>query len=329
MTIIYREQDASLDPLLGKLVGVVGFGTPGRMAAMTLRDSGINVVVSGPLQELEAAQADGFATEQLTAVALHAEILMMMLPDEVMTPIYMNAIAPNLRRNTTLVFGSAYNLAFGFIEAPPFVDVGLIAPRTVGGAIKPPFSTEERFYSFVAVAQDASRHAWETILALALALGTLRDGAIEVSIEQEAQLNLFVQQVIVPILHSTMLTAAQLLVKAGYPAEAVFTDLYLSGKFYDFLRQTAQTGLLPTLERMSLGGQYGALTRFSRFDEGKVERLMEITLDEIRSGDFAQEWSREYADGLPRLQSLLKQQKAHELWDYEAQTLDLLGLFDE
>lgn len=324
MTIIYREEDATLEPLLNKLVGVVGYGDLGRPAALALRDSGVNVLVSGNLQEIQAAQADGFPTEQLTGVALHAEILMLFVPDEVMTPIYMSTIAPNLRRGTTLVFGSAYNLAYGFIEPPPFVDVGLIAPRTVGGMIRPRFSTDEAFFSFVAVAQDASGHSWEMILALALALGSLRDGAMEVSVEQEAQINAFIQQVIVPILYNTMVMAGQVLLKAGYPPEAVLSDLYLSGKAHDFLRQAARGGLLPTLERMSIGGQYGAVSRFSRFEDGKLERLMEITLDEIRSGDFAQEWSREFADGLPRLQALLKQHKSRDLWDFEAQTLDLL-----
>ena len=96
---------------------------------------------------------------------------MLMVPDERMPQIYLEQISPNLGRNHTLIFSSSYNIAFGFIEAPSFIDVGLIAPRTMGVAVRQRYLEEQGFFSFVAVGQDASGNAWQTVLALAKAVG--------------------------------------------------------------------------------------------------------------------------------------------------------------
>jgi ketol-acid reductoisomerase len=223
-----------------------------------------------------------------------------------------------------LIFASAYNVAFGYIEAPPFVDVGLIAPRTFGAAVRERYQAGSGFFSCVAIGQDATGHAWYTLLAVAKAIGTLKAGAIEVSIEQEVELDMFFQQAILPAFHHIIHTAANLLIHMGYPPEAVFADLYISGEFTDYLNRAAYFGLLPTLRLTSLVSQYGATSRQERFNDLKMERLMEITLEEIRSGDFAQEWSKEYADGYPRLKKLLKAQENMEMWEMEQQALDFL-----
>ena len=132
------------------------------------------------------------------------------------------------------------------------------------------------------------------------------------------------QQAILPAFHHIIHTAANLLIHMGYPPEAVFADLYISGEFTDYLNRAAYFGLLPTLRLTSLVSQYGATSRQERFNDLKLERLMEITLEEIRSGDFAKEWSKEYADGYPRLKKLLKAQENKEMWEMEQQALDFL-----
>ncbi len=324
MTVIYHEEDGNLDDLAGKTVGVIGYGDLGMPIALNLHDSNVRVIVTGSADEQVASSRDGFSVATLAAITRQADIIMLMLPDEIMSEVYMTYVSPNLKRGDTLVFSSAYNVAFGFIEAPPFVDVGLIAPRTLGGNLRERYIAGEGVQSFVAVGQDASGHTWQTILALARALGALRAGAVEVSIEQEAEINLFIQQAIIPAVYNIMMTAAQLLLKTGYPPEAVLPDLYLAGKFSDYMQKAAQEGLMHALEMLNLSGQYGAYSRMNRFNEIKLERLMEITLEEIRSGDFAQEWKREFTDGYPRLKNLRKQQQGVNLWELEEQTLDLL-----
>jgi ketol-acid reductoisomerase len=132
------------------------------------------------------------------------------------------------------------------------------------------------------------------------------------------------QQAILPIFHQAVMVAAQLLMQAGYPPEAVFTELYLSGETSDFLRQAATQGIMSALKLNSLTAQYGTLSRHDRFNDLKLERLMEQTLEEIRTGKFAQEWAKEFSADYPRLRHLLKQREKLDMWELEQQTLELL-----
>jgi ketol-acid reductoisomerase len=325
MATIYREADANVNVLSGKTVGIVGFGNLGRPVANNLRDSGIRVLIG--LREDETrdhARDDGFEPQDIEKVIPRCHILMLFLPDEVAPEVYLERISPYLQRGHQLVFASGYNIAFGFVEPPPFVDVGMIAPRTIGAAVRSRFLDGSGFYSFIGVGQDATGSALETLLALAQAMGSLKAGAIEMSMEHESQLDLFVQQAILPAFHHVMTTAAGVLLELGYPPEAVMLDLIISGEFTDYLSRASQMGLLHALRLSSLTGQYGIFSRLHRFKELKLEGMMEATLDEIRQGDFAIEWSREYEQGYPRLTSLLKAQEQQFLYALEQGALERL-----
>lgn len=327
MSMVYQEMDGDLETLAGKQVGVIGYGNLGRPIALNMRDSGVDVVVSeSDPQRRIIAENEGFPLAATSQLVKDVRIIMLLVPDERMPQIYLEDVSPNLVRGHTLIFGSAYNVAFGFIEAPPFVDVGLIAPRTLGVAVRERYLADRGFFSFLAVGQDASGQAWPMVLALAKAVGSLRDdaGGIEIAFEREAELDLFIQQAVMPMLHHVFVTAAQTLMEAGYPPEAAFSDLYLSGELEDFLKRVAEEGLFPTMRLASLTGQYGTFSRMDRFSDLKLNRLMEVTLEEIRSGAFAKEWAKEYGDGYHRLRKLLRSQSELELWDMEQQALDML-----
>ena len=325
MTVIYHEDDASLNMLSGKTVGIIGYGNLGRPVANNLRDTGLKLLIGVRQDETrEQARRDGFEPEDIPDIIHQCHILMLMLPDEVLPEVYLGTVSPSLQRGHLLVFASGYNVAFGYVEAPPFVDVGMIAPRTIGAAVRSRYLDGRGFYSFVGVGQDATGTAWDSLLALAKAMGSLRAGAIEITMEQEAQLDLFVQQAVLPAYHHIMTTAAKVLLNMGYPPEATMMDLYISGEFTDYLSRAAQRGLLHALRLSSLTGQYGIFSRLERFQELKLEGLMEATLDEIRNGDFSKEWAREYEDGYPRLGSLLREQEKLDLWKLEQQTAELL-----
>ncbi|MGB7339005.1 MAG: NAD(P)-binding domain-containing protein [Phototrophicaceae bacterium] len=325
MTVVYYEEDGDIEFLRDKLIGVIGYGSLGRPIAMNLSDSGLKIMVGQRPEESAAIlQADGIPHNTIEAVANAATVILMMLPDEVMPQVYLESVAPYLKKGDTLIFASGYNVAFGYIEPPPFVDVGMIAPRTIGAAVRDKYITGEGFYSFVAAAQDATGNIWQTILALAAGIGSLWAGALEITIEQEAELDLFIQQAVLPSFHNMMVTAANVLLSNGYPPEAAMMDLYISGEFTDYLERASESGLLHAFRLSSLTGQFGIFSRLERFNELKLERLMEITLDEIRNGDFSQEWAREYADGYPRLRRLLKKQEEMDLWELEQQTIELL-----
>lgn len=323
MTIIYHDEHGDLAQLTGKQVGIVGYGNMGRPAALNLRDSGIRVIITDPSPDKQfLAAEEGFPVVDMAQLAKQVDIILPLVRDEAMPKIYLDTISPHLRRGHVLIFSSAYNITFGFIEPPSFVDVGLVSARTVGAAVRERFVSGEGYASFVAVAQDASRSAWPLVLAVARAMGALRGGAVEIRFEQEAELDLFMQQAILPVFHQAIITAAQLLMERGYSPEAVFTELYLSGETSDYLRQAALTGMTQALGLQSLTAQYGTLSRFDRFNDLKLERMMEITLDEIRSGRFAQEWAREYNADYPRLRALLRSRASLDLWELEQQTIE-------
>ncbi len=330
MPFIYHEDDGDMDDLAGRQVSLIGYGHLGRPMALNLRDSGVAVVVGTRGEDSrEQARADGFEATTIEDAVRRGQIIFMLLPDEVMPPFYLEQVSPYLQRDDMLVFGSAYNIAFGFIEAPAFVDVGLLAPRLTGAAVRERYASGAGYCSFVSIGQDASGQAWRRLLGLARAAGALRGGAIEVSFEQETELDLFAQQVVMPIMQHVIQKAAQLLISRGYPPEAVLTELYLSGEFAHYLQQAEQVGLLPALKQTSLTSQYGTFSRLDRFNDLKLERLMEVTLDEIHNGRFAQEWVKEAADGYRRLNHLAKSQEDLELFELEQQALDLLGRSDE
>lgn len=326
MTVIYREEDGDLGLLDGKTVGVIGYGNLGRPIALNLHDSGVQVTVGTRSAESRAAaEEDGLTSKTIQDVVKSSDILLMMLPDEVMPTFYLEQVSPHLRRGHMLVFSSAYNLTFRFIEPPPFVDIGLIAPRSQAVTVRESYEAGEGFVSFVSIAQDASGNAWPLLLALTKAVGSLRAGAVEVSFERETELDLFMQQAIMPALHHLMTTAANLLLARGYPTEAVFAELYLSGEFSNYFKLAAEQGMLNTLRNTPLTNQYGTYSRLERFNDLKLERLMEVTLDEIHSGEFSREWAKEFLDGCRRLNIFYKNQESLELWELEQQTLELFG----
>ncbi len=325
MTVVYKEADADPRFLRDRRIAIIGYGNLGRSFALNLRDSGIPIIVgNAPDKYAALAKNDGFTVASIEQAAKDANLLLLLLPDEVMPQIYLTSIAPSLKTGDSLVFASGYNVAFGFIEPPSYVDASLIAPRQLGIAVRDGFVNGLGFPCYVAVAQDHSGQAWGYVLALALAVGALRQGAIEVSFNQEVELDLFMQQAVLPAIHHSLLAAVDVLVAEGYPPEVVLTELYLSSELGAILTRAAVTGWVQALRRMSATAQYGILSRTVHFQEMKIRRQMETILDDIRRGSFAQEWSSEFQDGYPRMQQIRRRFENSAMWRYEKDVLAIL-----
>jgi ketol-acid reductoisomerase len=325
MTVVYTEADADLDALAGRALALIGYREMGRAVALNLRDSGLELIV-GEANELRAARAreDGFEVLPPGEAAWRANFKLLTEPDEAIADAYLAHISPNLKQGDTLAFISGYAIAFGFIEPPPFVDAVMIAPRTLGADLRHAYLEGKGFLSFVAVGQDSSGQAWPRLLALALAMGALRAGALELTFQQQAELDLFIEQALLPALHHLLSTAADILVKEGYPPEAALLDLYVSGELGETISSAAQIGMMGLLARFSLTRQYGMLSRLDRYADSKLRQQMELALDEIRTGKFAQEWAAEYNNGYPRLDTLRTKRSAMALWKLERQAILLM-----
>lgn len=322
---MFHNSDADVSVLAGRRVAVIGYGNLGRPFALNLRDSGVPLTIGVTFEDaIKAARADGFQTMPIKDAAQQADILLMLLPDEVMSEVYSQEISPSLKVNDVLAFASGYTVAFGYVEPPPFVDTVLIAPRTIGAGVREGFQNGEGFLSFLAVEQDASGQAWPITLGLAQALGALGSGALELTFRQEAELDLFIQQAFLPALHNLLINAADVLVNEGYPPDAALLDLYMSGEIGYSLNKAAQQGFMDTLRMYSLTAQYGMLSRAERFADPRMRRQMENTLDDIRTGKFAEEWSTEYANGYPRLDQLRRKREKLSLWEMEQQLIAAL-----
>lgn len=325
MSIIYHETDANLDHLAQRQVALIGYGNLGRALALNLRDSGLNLIIGNQQDHYaDLANNDGFEVFSIAQAVQQADTIFMIIPDEAMPQTYLQFVAPYLRTGDMLIFASGYNIVFGYIEPPGYVDIALIAPRTLGVGVRDGYLTRLGFPCFVAVGQDSSGRTWEYLLALALASGALQQGALEVSFNQEVELDLFAQQTVVPALHAILQAAMQALMREGYPPEAILTELYLSGELGLLLSRASTSGFSNALKMMSPTAQYGILSRTSQFEENKMARLMEQILDNIRAGKFAQEWTDEFKDGYPRSKQLLDKFGDSDLWQYERDTLDSL-----
>jgi ketol-acid reductoisomerase len=325
MAVIYHDSDADLALLMNKRIAVLGYGNMGRPLALNLRDSAFPVLIGNQDDDYrERAYHDGFEVTSIVEAVRRSDLLLVMLPDEIAPQVYLTDIAPALQDNDTLLFASGYNVAFGFIEPPPFVDVVLVAPQSVGQRVREGYLDGRGFPSFVAVGQDASGTAWNRLLAIAKALGALHHGAVELTFQQEAELDLFMQQAILPALHTLLQTACEVLNREGFPPEAVSTSLYLSGELGYIVSKWAESGVIASLGLHSQTAQYGMLSRLERFKEVKFARQMESILDSIRRGSFAQEWAAEYADGYPRLDALRRQLENAPVWKQEKVTLSRL-----
>lgn len=322
---MFHHTDADVSVLAGRRVAVIGYGNLGRPFANNLRDSGVPLTVGVTFDDaVQAARADGFQVMPIKDAAQQADILLMLLPDEVMPEVYSRDISPTLKVNDALVFASGYTVAFGYVEPPPFVDTVLIAPRTISAGVREGFQRGTGFLSFLAVEQDASGQAWPLTLGIAQALGALTAGALELTFKQEAELDLFVQQAFLPALHNLLINAADVLVSEGYPPEAALLDLYMSGEIGYSLNKAAQQGFMDTLRMYSLTAQYGILSRAERFADPRLRRQMENALEDIRTGKFAEEWSAEYANGYPRLDQLRRKREKLSLWEMEQQLIAAL-----
>lgn len=292
---IYFSEDSDLTPLNGKIIAVLGYGNQGRAQALNLRDSKLNIII-GNREDADKTNAiqDGFAVYDISTSVMKADIIFILLPDEIIPKIFKELINPNLKQGAVINFASGYNIAFNLIKPPDFVDVIMIAPKMIGVGVRERFLKDEGFYSFVCVHQNSTGNAKKILLALAKAIGTLKKCAIELTMKQEAILDLYNEQAFGPAFGRVLLSSIEILIDKGLPPEAVLCEMYLSEEMAYTYRKMAQIGLVNQTQFHSNTSQYGAMSRGIRYFDfkRKLEHEFEKTYEEIESGKFAKEWQK-------------------------------------
>lgn len=315
MTTIYKDADADLRALAGRRLAVIGYGNQGRAQALNLRDSGIRDLVIGsdkPSAD-HPAHRDGFTVCRVAEAVQQADIVFLLVPDEVMPAVYRESVEPHLKAGTTLVFASGYNITFNRIQPPPSVDVVMLAPRMIGEGVRERFTRQEGYPAFVAVHQDATGRALPTVLALAKGIGATRQGAIAATFKDETMLDLLAEQAIWPLILAVMTEAFKLQTEKGHPVEASLIELYLSREPAYMLEKMAEIGLFRQMPFHSHTSQYGQLSRLETLDRTFIRHTLEQAYAHIESGRFAEEWTREQAAGMPEYRRLIRQALESEI----------------
>jgi ketol-acid reductoisomerase len=318
VTTIYYEQDADPEVLSGRTIAVIGYGNQGRSWALNLRDSGLQPLVCVRRDATrDQAVEDGFDVHKI-ADADQADVICLLVPDDVV-PLLELRPGPG----SCVVVASGYTLAFGRLEPPG--DAGLVAPRMLGPEVRLCYQEGVGFITAVGVHRDVSGRALDTVLAVARAIGGLKQGAIELTAMQEAVLDLGVEQVLSPALTAVNGAFVQTMLQRGIPLEAIVTELVLSGEVERTYRLLREVGYAAQSEFHSPTSQYGQLTRRGRFDHLDFLPTMGTLTDDIESGRFADEWDAERDSGYPTLTKLKDEHAGPAVRQFEADLRRRLG----
>jgi ketol-acid reductoisomerase len=294
----FYEKDASLAPLQGKTIAIIGYGSQGHAHALNLRDSGLNIVVGLPAtsKSIDKAKAAGLAVHSVSDAAGIADFVMLLVPDHLQGEIYRNDIAQHMTKGKTLMFAHGFNIHFNEIKPPADIDVSMVAPKAPGHRVREVFVEGSGVPAIVAVAQDASGKAFENALAYAYGLGCLRAGAIETTFKEETESDLFGEQAVLCGGVSELIRAGfETLTEAGYAPEiAYFECLHELKLIVDLIYEG---GLGYMRYSISDTAEYGDYTRGTRIITDATRAEMKKILSEIQQGEFARTWLQENRTG--------------------------------
>ncbi len=312
MAKIYYDGDADLGAIKTKKIGVIGYGSQGNAHANNLRDSGCQVLVAEAVGSpgWENANRDGFSVATTDKVAEEADMMIMLVPDNLHPLVYREYVEKAMRPGKTLMFAHGFNIHYGQI-APPFnIDVSMIAPKGPGHMVRRLYTEGLGTPALVAVHQDASGKALQNALAYAKGMGSTRAGVLETTFAEETETDLFGEQAVLCGGVTAMIkNAFDTLVDAGYQPEIAYFEVCHELKLIVDL--IYQGGFAYMRNVVSDTAEYGDYTRGPRVIDSLVREEMELILDEIRDGSFALEWILENQAGRPRYNTLKRVEANH------------------
>lgn len=311
MANIYYDEDASLDYLKDKTVAIIGYGSQGHAHALNLRDSGIKVIIGlyAGSRSIEKAKAEGFEVYSPDEAAKKADVIMILTPDTVQPQLFHSAILPNLDEGNALAFAHGFNIHFGQIVPPAYVDVFLVAPKGPGHLVRWMYEEGKGVPGLFAVYQDFTGNAREIAMAYAKGIGCTRAGLIETTFKEETETDLFGEQAVLCGGATALIKAGfETLIEAGYqPEVAYFECLHELKLIVDLIYQYGISGMRYSISDTA---RYGDVTRGKRVYEA-VKPLYKKILEEIQEGEFAKEWILENVANRPHFNALVKKDEEH------------------
>ena len=313
---VYYDKDADLSIIQKMKVVIVGYGSQGHAHANNLRDSGVeNVVValrskaSGSWSKAENA---GFAVAEVAEAVQGADLVMVLVPDELQAALYAEEIEPNLKENAAIAFAHGFNVHFELIQARQDLDVIMIAPKGPGHTVRSTYVAGGGVPSLIAIAQDATAQAKNIALSYASANGGGRAGVIETTFREETETDLFGEQAVLCGGATALVQAGfETLVEAGYaPEMAYFECLHELKLIVDLLYEG---GIANMWYSVSNTAEYGGLTRGSRVVTEETKAEIKRILTEIQTGNFAKEFVLEDKSGAPSIKAMRRITSEHPI----------------
>ncbi|MGM0651220.1 MAG: ketol-acid reductoisomerase [Bacillota bacterium] len=316
MAVMYYDQDADLNILKNKKIAVLGYGSQGHSQAQNLKDSGLDVVVGlhAESKSRDQVKKDGLKVETVSDAAKEADLIQILIGDNVQPVVYKESVLPHLSEGKALVVSHGFNIIYNQVVPPENVDVFMVAPKSPGHLLRRLYKEGAGVPGLMAVHQDYTGKAKQLALAYAKGIGCTRSGVIETSLQEETETDLFGEQVILCGGVSALIkTSFETLVEAGYqPEVAYFECLHELKLIVDLIYEGG-------LERMRYSvsdtAEYGDLTRGPRIINDKVRSEMKKILEEIQTGQFALEWVTENQANQPQFKALRKIEDKHQIVD--------------
>ena len=311
---IYHDQDASLDPLQGKKIAIIGYGSQGHAHALNLRDSGMDVRVGLRADSASRPKAEGAGLRVVdtATAAREADVVMILVPDEQGGEIYERDIAPGLGKGKFLAFGHGFNIHYKKIVPPADVNVFMVAPKGPGHLVRSEFEKGRGVPCLLAIAQDPGGSTRAVGLAYAKAIGGTRAAVLETTFKEETETDLFGEQAVLCGGLTELIRAGyETLVKAGYSPEMAYLECLHEVKLIVDL--IYEGGIANMRYSISNTAEYGDMTRGKRVIGPETRQAMEVILKDIQSGKFADEWITEHRCGSPHFRELRTEAGKHPI----------------
>ncbi|MDD6352211.1 MAG: ketol-acid reductoisomerase [Lachnospiraceae bacterium] len=295
---IYYQEDCNLDALKGHKIAVIGYGSQGHAHALNLKDSGMDVVVGlyeGSKSKAKA-EAQGLKVLPVAEAAKWADIIMILIPDELQADMYKTEIAPYLEEGDMLMFAHGFNINYKLIVPPANVDVTMIAPKAPGHTVRSEYQAGKGTPCLVAVEQDATGKALEKALAYGAALGGARAGLLETTFQVETETDLFGEQaVLCGGVVKLMQTGFEVLCEAGYdPRNAYFECIHEMKLIVDLIYQSGFAGMRYSISNTA---EYGDYVSGPKVITADTKKAMKKILADIQDGTFASDFVQDMKNG--------------------------------
>jgi len=311
---VYYDDDADLSLLKNKTIAIIGYGSQGHAQAQNLRDSGCNVIIGqrpgGANYDL--AISHNFKPVSAAEATKSADLINILVPDELQADLFKNEILPNLQKGDLLLCSHGFNIHFNQVTPPAGVDAALVAPKGPGHLVRSEYEKGGGVPSLIAMYPGSSDASRQLALAYAKGIGGTRGGVIETTFAEETETDLFGEQVVLCGGVSALVKAAfETLVEAGYqPEMAYFECMHELKLIVDLFYQG---GLNYMRYSVSNTAEYGDYTRGPRIVTEQTKAEMKKILTEIQTGQFARDWILENKANQASFKSIRRRERSHQL----------------